>query len=473
MNRTVYRNLFISKQLMYLFFIVMTCLCTWSPEVLATAIVDWQSGHNYLEGDIVRYDGRLYITVHANPGYDPVISHWFWDEYEDQNTELPTVYKHGNYGGYAVALDQGDYTLNDLKGLGILNDDISSVRVPDGYVVELYQHNYFKGNKDSYTHDAAHVIHNDDASSIKVFVRDDSDSNDDENTEPQLQVLLQAEDYTAYHDTTAGNTGGAYRNDNVDIEESTDTGGGYNVGWIQNGEWLEYQVNLVPGNYEVSARVASSGGGGSWSLSIDGAQVTDVVYVNDTWGWQNWITQTSSSFYVGSGGHDVRIHINGAMNLNWFLLSPDNDDDTGDDTDDGDTDDDDTDAEWNRANLTNYTSYPDPGSDECLYYNGCTWAGMFAFLSGQQSEEWVMANNIASVHSKDADAYKLKTLRLRQGNKEIDVKVYDMCADSDCNGCCTENSKETGFLIDIEKYTMDRFGSGSGIVEWRCLDCND
>ncbi|MAM88548.1 MAG: hypothetical protein CME36_14685 [unclassified Hahellaceae] len=126
---------------------------------------------------------------------------------------------------------------------------------------------------------------------------------------------------------------------------------------------------------------------------------------------------------------------------------------------------------WKRANLTNYTSYPDPGSDECVNYNGCMWAGYFAFLNGKQSPDWVSANNIAAVHSKDAGAYKLKTLRLRQGSKSIDVKVYDMCSDSDCNGCCTANSRETGFLIDIEKHTMDRFGAGSGVVEWSCLDC--
>jgi hypothetical protein len=129
---------------------------------------------------------------------------------------------------------------------------------------------------------------------------------------------------------------------------------------------------------------------------------------------------------------------------------------------------------WKQANLTNFTSYPDPGSDECVNYNGCTWAGYFAFVDGKQPESWVMANNIAAVHSKDATQYKLKTLRLRQGTRQIDVKVYDMCSDTDCGGCCTQNANAggIGFLIDIEKYTMQRFGSGSGVVEWMCLDCN-
>lgn len=128
---------------------------------------------------------------------------------------------------------------------------------------------------------------------------------------------------------------------------------------------------------------------------------------------------------------------------------------------------------WRRANLTNFESYPDPNSEECIKYNGCMWAGQFAFVSGKQPESWVMANNIAAVHSRDANTYRLKTLRLRQGTRQIDVKVYDMCADSDCGGCCTQNADAggIGFLIDIEKYTMQRFGSGSGVVEWMCLDC--
>lgn len=128
--------------------------------------------------------------------------------------------------------------------------------------------------------------------------------------------------------------------------------------------------------------------------------------------------------------------------------------------------------EWHEANLTNYTSYPEPESEECIKYNGCEWAGYFSFVEGKQTEDWVKANNIIAIHSKDAEQYRLKTFRLQQGDLEIDARVYDMCSDTDCDGCCTQNSTETGFLIDIEKYTMERFGSGEGIVKWRCLDCD-
>lgn len=127
---------------------------------------------------------------------------------------------------------------------------------------------------------------------------------------------------------------------------------------------------------------------------------------------------------------------------------------------------------WNKANLTWYTSWPEPGSEECEDYNGCTWAGWFAGLEDQQTEEWVSEHNIIAIHEKDWDTYKLKTFRLRKNGYTIDAVVYDMCADSDCDGCCTKNAGKVGFLIDIESYTRARFNNyGSGTVEWTCLDC--
>lgn len=125
---------------------------------------------------------------------------------------------------------------------------------------------------------------------------------------------------------------------------------------------------------------------------------------------------------------------------------------------------------WYRANLTHYESYPAPGSPECVIYNGCMWKGYFYGISGQKPESWVMANNIAAVHLKDWSWLGLKTINLRQGTKRITATVYDGCSDSDCNGCCTTNLAGDGYLIDLEKYTMQRFGSGSGIVEFQV--CN-
>lgn len=133
------------------------------------------------------------------------------------------------------------------------------------------------------------------------------------------------------------------------------------------------------------------------------------------------------------------------------------------------------DTVWNKAYLTWYISWPDPGSEECVKYNGCQWAGYFAGIEGQQTEQWVSEHNIISIHEKDWDKYNGKTFKLRQNGRTIEAVVYDKCADSDCDGCCTQNAGQLDFLIDIESYTCEKF-SGSkegcdGIVEWICLNC--
>lgn len=125
------------------------------------------------------------------------------------------------------------------------------------------------------------------------------------------------------------------------------------------------------------------------------------------------------------------------------------------------------DGDWQRAALTHYESYPDPGSEECVKYNGCKWAGQFYGVDGKKPQSWVARTNIAAVHQKDWRRFGGKSLRLRQGKREIVVQVLDLCSDSDCNGCCTNNLGGDGYLIDIEKFTMERFGSGSGVVEFQ------
>jgi hypothetical protein len=127
--------------------------------------------------------------------------------------------------------------------------------------------------------------------------------------------------------------------------------------------------------------------------------------------------------------------------------------------------------DWRQANVTWYTSYPEPGSDECINFNGCQWEGMFAGVSGKQTEEWVRSHDIAAVHERffgDLNG-KWLTIRNPQTGKTMDVQVLDMCADSDCNGCCTRNLGDEGFLIDLESYTAERFWGSprNGVVEWR------
>jgi CxxC motif-containing protein (DUF1111 family)/predicted lipoprotein with Yx(FWY)xxD motif len=142
------------------------------------------------------------------------------------------------------------------------------------------------------------------------------------------ELLIQAEDYDRYFDTSQNNEGGAnYRNDQVDIEVTTDTGGGYNIGYTQATEWLEYSVTLTEGTYSISSRVASDSGGGNYTLSINGNTIgTDNVA--STGGWQNFETHVVNSFLTTSGTFTLRLMINaGSFNINWLQITAINDDD--------------------------------------------------------------------------------------------------------------------------------------------------
>jgi hypothetical protein len=55
------------------------------------------------------------------------------------------VYKDCNYGGYAINLPVGSYTLNQLIAKGAIDNDISSLKVNSGYEAILYRDNNFAG----------------------------------------------------------------------------------------------------------------------------------------------------------------------------------------------------------------------------------------------------------------------------------------------------------------------------------------
>lgn len=82
----------------------------------------------------------------------------------------PTLYQNQNYKGYSVQLGEGSYTLNVLQARGIVNDDISSVKVPGGFQIDTYQHNNFGGWEQSYIVDTSYVgsSKNDELSSVIV-----------------------------------------------------------------------------------------------------------------------------------------------------------------------------------------------------------------------------------------------------------------------------------------------------------------
>jgi len=155
---------------------------------------------------------------------------------------------------------------------------------------------------------------------------------------------IEAEDYdiggegVAYHDTTPGNTGGKYRSDDVDIEETSDIGGGYNVSHIEEGEWLRYTVHVTKtAYYDIQVRVASWAdktitetlpiiGTVTWTVPLtktfhiefDGTDVTGPMTFVATGGWQNWTSVFARRIPLTAGQHAMRLWMDtGLFNVNW------------------------------------------------------------------------------------------------------------------------------------------------------------
>ncbi|ACL16795.1 PKD domain-containing protein [Methanosphaerula palustris] len=139
---------------------------------------------------------------------------------------------------------------------------------------------------------------------------------------------LQAEDYNiggegvTYHDTTVGNEGGAYRQDDVDIEV-LDTDGSPNVGWIRAGEWLTYTVNVsTAGTYDAGFRVASTHSGSSVLVYVDnGTTPVATLNVPNTGAWPVFQT-ISVPVTLPAGQHQFVLKFpTDFVNINWIRFA--------------------------------------------------------------------------------------------------------------------------------------------------------
>ncbi|MFB9075951.1 carbohydrate-binding protein [Flavobacterium procerum] len=364
------------------------------------------------------------------------------------STDVITVYKDCNYTGFSGGLTIGDYNLARLNSLGVLNDDISSLKITQGYQAILYMDDNFSGASTVINSDNSclNTTWNDKVSSIRIIangtatlgnqtfflqnrnsglymdVWNSSPSNgaginqgglnsgnnqkftfthlgdgmykiianhsgqsmdvngfnkangtrveqypyngttnqqfilvstgdgfykivarhsgrivevagastasgaivqqwDNNNqtcgqwkliatTTSQTSTLIQAEDYSAMS--------------GIQVEATTDTGGGSNVGYTETGDWLAYNnINFpITGSYLIEYRVASGVTGGRLSSDLNaGAIVLGNVDIPNTGGWQNWqtVTQTVS---VNAGTYNFGIYIqNTGMNINWIRIT--------------------------------------------------------------------------------------------------------------------------------------------------------
>jgi hypothetical protein len=124
----------------------------------------------------------------------------------------------------------------------------------------------------------------------------------------------------AYHDTTTGNEGGEYRNTDVDLESASE--GGYDVGWIDAGEWLNYTVNVTSaGSRTVQLRVSSPGGATMHIGFNTASNVWKSVSIPNSGGWQNWTT-VSVPVTLGAGVQQITLFFDtGGMNIRTITVN--------------------------------------------------------------------------------------------------------------------------------------------------------
>ena len=150
--------------------------------------------------------------------------------------------------------------------------------------------------------------------------------------------IIQAENfdnggnYVGYFnlDTTDGGSAPNYRpGTTVGVESTGDTGGGYDVGYTKEGEYLRYTIDVTRGGlYNLQSRVASLGQGGYYHVAFDGQNKTGTLFVPVTGAFQTYTTQVSPAFQLSPGKHIMQVTFDGngptggMGNFNYFALQP-------------------------------------------------------------------------------------------------------------------------------------------------------
>jgi hypothetical protein len=124
----------------------------------------------------------------------------------------------------------------------------------------------------------------------------------------------------AYH-TTAGEPAHSFRStESVFVENTGDSSGTYNIGFIDTGEWWKYTVNVgATGAYQFVMRVASPNTGGQFRIEVDGVDTTGALTAPNTGNWQIYTDVQSAPVTLTAGNHVLRVYVvNGGWNFNYL-----------------------------------------------------------------------------------------------------------------------------------------------------------
>jgi hypothetical protein len=105
----------------------------------------------------------------------------------------------------------------------------------------------------------------------------------------------------------------------IQTENTSDAGGGLNVGWIDTGDWLEYGIenNTSDTLFEITFRVASPNSGTRFNFYLDNKRIS-YVSVPNTGSWQTW-QSVVKNITINQGKHYLKIvATNGGFNINYY-----------------------------------------------------------------------------------------------------------------------------------------------------------
>ncbi len=115
----------------------------------------------------------------------------------------------------------------------------------------------------------------------------------------------------------------------IQSEGSSDEGGGSDIGFIENGDWIWYtSLDFETAALSFDARVASNAGGGNIELRLDSltGDLIGTCDVPGTGGWQTWQTM-SCNITETTGVHDLYLVFKGGggflFNINWWQFNVD------------------------------------------------------------------------------------------------------------------------------------------------------
>ena len=118
----------------------------------------------------------------------------------------------------------------------------------------------------------------------------------------------------------------------IRLEETRDVGGGSNAGYLENGDWAEYSLDVaIPGRYAIDLRYASPNGVGGVELTIDSEKLETPQPLDATGSWQSWNTHRLTELELPKGKITLRVTATAPpqqsdLNFNWLdllLLHPD------------------------------------------------------------------------------------------------------------------------------------------------------